>query len=391
MINRWTILATLFLSRFAMAFQFQSVAALSPFLADTYGVGLGEIGLLIGLYLAPGVVVALPGGGLAAWLGDRRIVIASMVLMLIGALLAAYGGGWGAVMAGRILAGAGGVVVNIIMTKMVVDWFSGREISTALAVFINSWPVGIAVALIALPPVAEAGGLEAARAVVIGTIAAVLALFLAVYRAPPGLEGERGAVALSVRGLPVLALVLAGLIWAFYNTALALMFSFGGPALAALGWSVPAANALTSAFVVACSVFLPLGGILADRTGRRDAVILWGLLGFAVLVPLLPVAGTGIALPVLIVAAGAVLGLAAGPIMALPSDVLTPPVRAFGMGVFFTLYYVVMMAAPGLAGSLAERLGDATIIFPLAAGIAVICVALLGWFRAQRRVPVAAG
>ena len=55
-----------------MAFQFQSIAALSPFLQQGAGLGLAEIGLLIGLYLAPGVLVAVPGGAMAAWSVSAR-------------------------------------------------------------------------------------------------------------------------------------------------------------------------------------------------------------------------------------------------------------------------------------------------------------------------------
>jgi len=62
MANRWGVLGLLFLVRTTMAFQFESVAAISPVLQRDFGVGLGEIGTLIGLYLLPGVVIALPGG-----------------------------------------------------------------------------------------------------------------------------------------------------------------------------------------------------------------------------------------------------------------------------------------------------------------------------------------
>ena len=63
--NRWLILAVLFFARLTMAFQFQSVAALSPLLVDEFGIGLAEVGFLIGLYFAPGVFFALPGGAIA--------------------------------------------------------------------------------------------------------------------------------------------------------------------------------------------------------------------------------------------------------------------------------------------------------------------------------------
>jgi len=90
--NRWSVLAVLFFARTAIAFQFQSVAAVAPLIGDVYGVGLADIGLLIGLYFAPGVLVAIPDSTLAARLGDRRVVIAAMVLMPLGGALmwAAY-------------------------------------------------------------------------------------------------------------------------------------------------------------------------------------------------------------------------------------------------------------------------------------------------------------
>jgi hypothetical protein len=62
MSGRWNILALLFAVRTAMAFQFQSTAAMAPMLRQEFGVGPAEIGLLIGLYLAPGVALAIPGG-----------------------------------------------------------------------------------------------------------------------------------------------------------------------------------------------------------------------------------------------------------------------------------------------------------------------------------------
>jgi hypothetical protein len=52
------------------------------------------------------------------------------------------------------------------MTKMVADWFAGKEIATAMAIFVNSWPAGIALGLLTLP--------------LIGTAYSVGAVYLAV-------------------------------------------------------------------------------------------------------------------------------------------------------------------------------------------------------------------
>src|ERR1700676_4000913 len=56
--HRWAILAVLFVVRLTMAFQFQSVAAVAPLLGRQYGVGLADIGILIGLYFTPGIALA---------------------------------------------------------------------------------------------------------------------------------------------------------------------------------------------------------------------------------------------------------------------------------------------------------------------------------------------
>jgi len=60
--SRWTILAALFVARAAFAFQFGSVGAVAPQLSRSLGVSLADVGILIGIYFAPGVLLALPGG-----------------------------------------------------------------------------------------------------------------------------------------------------------------------------------------------------------------------------------------------------------------------------------------------------------------------------------------
>jgi MFS family permease len=176
--NRWTILTVLFTVRLTMAFQFQSVAAVAPLLGPAFGVGLADVGTLIGLYFAPGVVLALPGGAIGRMFGDKRTVLAALLLMLIGGLGMALSHSWSVQIAGRLVSGAGGVMLNVQMTKIVADWFAGKEIATAMAIFVNSWPAGIALALLTLPLIGTAYGVAAvhlAVAVLIGIAFILLA------------------------------------------------------------------------------------------------------------------------------------------------------------------------------------------------------------------------
>jgi hypothetical protein len=64
--TRWHILALLFLARTALGFQFQTLASVGDNLAVALGLDYAEIGLLIGLFMAPGVLLALPADLLGA-------------------------------------------------------------------------------------------------------------------------------------------------------------------------------------------------------------------------------------------------------------------------------------------------------------------------------------
>ena len=55
-----------------MGFQFQSVASLSSFVITDLGIDYTQLGLLIGFYLLPGIVIAYPSGLLGRRFGDKQ-------------------------------------------------------------------------------------------------------------------------------------------------------------------------------------------------------------------------------------------------------------------------------------------------------------------------------
>src|SRR5262245_65108042 len=170
-----------------MGFQYQSVAAVAPLIARDLGLTLADIGLLFGLYLAPGMALAYPGGSVGRRFGDRPVVLAGLALMVIGGAIMAFVPTWTGQIVGRLVSGIGGVLINVLMAKMVTDWFAGRDIATAMAVFVNSWPVGIAAALVVLPPIAEMQGLKAAYLFSALLVLLGLVLLAQRYSAPPRL------------------------------------------------------------------------------------------------------------------------------------------------------------------------------------------------------------
>jgi MFS family permease len=374
--NRWGMLATLFMVRLTMAFQFQSVAAVAPLLKTQYGVGLAEIGFLIGLYFTPGVALSLPGGAIGKWFGDKRTTLAALALMLLGSVAMAQGEGWSWQVAGRLVAGAGGVLLNVQLTKMITDWFAGKEIATAMAIFVNSWPAGIALSLLTLPSIGTAYGVNAvylsvAALMVIGILLALL------YRPPPG----EAAVAASAARLDIrtlMAVMVAGLIWGLFNVGFAVIFSFGPTMLVERGWTIAQAGSVISIVLWLAVFSVPFGGFVADRLKRPQGVLVLGSIVFAGLMLCLAHTGAVIAS---VIALGLVSGQPAGPVMSLPARVLQPATRAIGMGVFYTLYYATMMLGPIIGGAAAKWTGSAAAAFDFGALVLLACPLLLVVFN----------
>ncbi|MEE8454774.1 MAG: MFS transporter [Limibaculum sp.] len=384
MSERWRVLALLFLIRTTMAFQFGSVGALGPLVGQVFQVDAADVGLLIGLYLSPGIVIALPGGAIGRFFGDKRAVLAGLALMTLGGAVMTFGATWEAQIVGRVLAGVGGLVLNVLMTKMVTDWFAGREIATAMAIFINSWPVGIAIALVAQPFVAAAGGISGAFGLTAALAALGFAALLMFYRQPPGGASAGGGFP---RGAELTALLIAATIWGLYNAALSMIFGFGPILLTGRGWELVAASSATSLAIFVLAVTVPLGGYIADRTGRFGPTIVIGM-GLA--------AATLVALPrfdaavTVLILFGIVAGPPAGAIMSLPARVLAPETRALGMGIFYTLFYAFVVIAPLIAGALLDWTGWDGAAMDLGAAMMLLGIGLLALFeRVARRATAA--
>jgi MFS family permease len=382
MSNRWYVLALLFCVRVAMAFQFQTVAALSPLIMSEFKVNIADIGLLIGLYLSPGILLAIPGGAIGRRFGEKSVIAAGLLLMTAGGLVMATSAIWDLQEAARLAAGVGGVILNVLMAKMVADWFAGKEIASAMGIFVNSWPVGIALALLVLPSIAQATSLHVAMLAVSGLTGLAFVALAVGYR-PPAPPQSANPVKTPLRGTVLGAVVCAGLMWGLYNSAFGMIFSFAPAMLAERGWSPTAASSATSITLCLVAISVPLGGILADRFKRVDAVLLAGLVVFGVT---LVYAARTEAVYLSFALLGLVAGIPAGPIMSLPTKVLPPEKRAVGMGIFFTLFYLLVVLSPIVAGYLAKISGRTSIAFDL--GVAMLAVCLIAMIAYRRFVKI---
>jgi MFS family permease len=389
---RWLVLAVLTFARTAMGFQFQSVAVVSPQLHDAFALSYAAIGTLIGLYLLPGSAVAMPGGMLAQRFGDKGMACAGLAAMTAGGMLLGAAEDSALLTIGRLLSGSGAVLLNVVLTKMVTDWFQDRGVAKALGILITSWPLGIAIALVVLPPVVAAYSWAAAMHAAAAVCGVSLLLVAAIYKPPPlpaapPATGPAYGLRLGLPPRELALTLLAGVMWAFYNVAFILVLAFGPELLTASGSAPAAANALVSLVSWIIIPALPLGAWLAERTRRPDATIFASLAVAAAAIAALALAGPAVAV---LAAIGLGFGPPGGLIMALPGEAAPPERRAVAMGLFFTCYYAGMGVLPALAGLARDLSGDpAAPLWVAAAMLAATMASLLPFRLLQGRAAAA--
>jgi MFS family permease len=381
--QRWFNLAALTLARAGMGFQFQSVAAVSPLISESLGLDKSQLGWLIGLYLLPGIAFALPGGLLGARFGDKRLVLVGLGLMGAGGLWLSLADSFHEATAARFTSGIGAVMLNVLVTKMVTDWFEGRERFLAMSILINSWPVGIGIALLVVGPFGEVAGWQ--WGVLSSALMAALG-FLAVstiYRVPMESAPSAPSAPASRVGLGILTarewqlLLIGSLPWMLYNAAFQIEISFLPSILVGSGLGIKGAGSLVAVNAVLFVVGVQAGGILLKQARRPDLVCYLAIVAWCV--SLLLLASSTSPLPWLVLG-GLVGGIPAAALVSLPAEFLSVASRSAGMGIFYTVYYLGCAILPGLAGGLYDLYGGQSAIW-MAAGTCFVTVPILWLFR----------
>lgn len=381
--SRWFILAVLFIARFALGYQFQSAGSVAPFLVHELSVDYAAIGLLVGVFLLPGVVLALPSGYLSRNFGDKSAVASGMALMAVGGVLSGATDSYDVLFAGRVVSGIGGAILVVVMSKMLVDWFANKELFFSMAVFIIGWPVGIAAGQATQSGLANVTSWHMVFLSSAALVALAMVLVLLVYRTPIELRQSVAGGRSKLTGAEMTVICLAGMAWMVLNGAYLIILSFGPAHLMELGLPVAQANSVVSVMSWVMVFALPLGGYVASRYNAPNLVMIVGLavgIVFCGAIPFLPA-------PILTFALlGIALGLATGVVSSLPAEVLPPPIRAPGFGLYYLWYFVGMPILIPIAGFLRDRTGSVTASLIYATALLACSLVLLALFRlAQAR------
>jgi len=384
--QRWRVLAALSLSRVCIGFQFQTVAATAPVLSDHLGFDSAQIGWLVGLYLLPGIAFALPGGMLGARFGDKRVALIGLALMTAGGLGFALARDIAEASVARAAMGIGAVVLSVLLVKMVTDWFAGKELVLAMSILINTWPIGIGLALLTQGALAQGVSWQAASVATAAMAALGMASVFFGYRPAPGAPA---AQKVDLRGLARQEWILLGassLTWTIYNAAYVLIVAFLPLYFVQTGMSIVSAGGITALNTILVIVSVQVGGFLVQRFGHADALVYAGLAGWAVATVGIMTSSAPLAW---IVAAGLVGGLPAGVLVSLPGEILRAESRATGMGVFYTGFYIGMAIAPPVAGAVALHTASSAAPIWMSVACVAVCAVTFAMTRWLQKSAVA--
>jgi predicted MFS family arabinose efflux permease len=387
--SRWAVLAIVFLARCCIGFQFIAVAAQMPQLRADLNFDYSQIGILLGVFMIAGAVLSLPSGMIANRLGDRLTIQIGLVALVAGGVILGTGDSFPAALIGRIVGGFGAVFITVPAAKILTDWFVGKEMATAMSVLGVAWPVGIAAGMSLLPFINVWADWRVA--VYVTSAVPALAIFLVASLPAPGREpggapevgGAQRTPLWSIRPREFWIILAGAAAWPLMSTGGYVVFSSYAPVmLIDRGVSHTTAALIISILSWLLIVIIPLGGYLADLTGKKDLMFWGGCLAAAAAIGLVPV-WDPVALWVVLSAA---LGFTVGMVMALPGEALSPESRATGLGLYYTVYYVGTGALPAIAGWIQDTMGSAAyVIWFSALCLALAPFSLLAFRILQRR------
>ncbi|HEX8276718.1 MAG TPA: MFS transporter [Longimicrobiaceae bacterium] len=375
------VLAALWLLVFAVTSQALILAPILPRMSEQLGIPLARLGMLVTGYAVAVAAVALVAGPVSDRVGRRRMLLAGAAAMAAGLALHALADGFAALLAVRVLTGAGGGVLTGATAAYVADYFPPERRGWA-----NGWVTsGMAVGQIVGIPL---GTLLAAgwgfRVPFLCFAAAMALAGVLVWRWVPEAAAERAGGPLDARGAaagyaallrqPRVGVAVAAY-WATYlGTTLHTLFL---PAWLerARGLTPGEVATLFAVGGAATALAGPVAGRLCDRMGRKRLTVATSV-GLAAAVLATPWASRGAWSACAVFAVAAALTAARGaPFQTLLSELVPERRRGSLMSLSMATGQVGWGVGAVLAGPAFARWGYAG--NAVGAAAAAVAVALL--------------
>ena len=377
--RRWVVLAIGVLAQTSACAFIYGVPFLVPDLRDQLGLSLAAAGAYVAAPTMGLLVTLIAWGAAADRFGEQKVMASGLLLaaLAVGASALLPGLGHGAVLALFAVGGAAAASVFAASGRMIMGWFPRNERGLAMGIRQTAQPLGVAVAGLVLPSLAERVGVFGAM--VVPAALCLLSALLVVGFAPDPTRParEQGAHTDSPYRTPVLWRVHAA-------SAMLVVPQFAVSAFATeylvrqQGWSTAAAGAFVATIQIAGAISRIGSGVWSDRVGSRLRPMRQLAVG-ATLVLLTFALGDAVA-PWLAVAALAVGGIVTvadnGLAFTAVAEIAGPAWSGRALGVQNTGQNVMASLTPIALGALVETAGYA-VGFAVAALAPVAAIGLI--------------
>jgi ACS family hexuronate transporter-like MFS transporter len=206
--NRRSALAIMTSAQFVGSFGFFALTALTPFLKAEFGLSNAGVGVLAVSMYAGYLVALVPGGFLADYVGERRMLAAALGVVGVSELLVSVLPSYWMLSGGLFVLGVGYAPVPSGTNKGIFDWFPPDSRATVLSLKQTSVMIGSATAAATLPVLAIWLDWRTAMAAVGAMLIVSLGLLAAYTSSPDATSGgkqQRPSVTTVARRTVVLA------------------------------------------------------------------------------------------------------------------------------------------------------------------------------------------
>ncbi|MBC8319214.1 MAG: MFS transporter [Bacteroidetes bacterium] len=413
---RWGILLLVGLILSVNYYFYDAFSTLKDLMTKEFGITNTQYGLFVAFYSIPNtfLLMAVIGGVILDKLGIRRTGFIFVFFMALGASITAYGAsefynegafGYGfmqsflpnyspelkMMLVGRFFYGLGAETSIVVVSKILVKWFRGRDLALAFGLKVGFGRLGTFAAL-QLSPVIADGGKHLSTAIWLAAILVCIGLLAMIIYIlfdtklnsqieNPDIKTEKDKFALAdifnILGNRTF-IYIALLCVTFYSAVFPFMAFAPDFFLHKFGMSYEKSGQIASLLPLGTLLFTPLFGFLIDKYGRAASSMIFGSLvlfvvhlGFAFtnIYPYVPMILLGIAFSLI-------------PAAMWPSLVKLVDYKQMGTayGLMYSIQNLGLFATPIAAGAIldATNPGDPTTINYTSAIIMFAILGLLG-------------
>lgn len=366
----------------AFAFVFQSLPpVLGQILADLR-LDHAKGGLLMGLFAIPGVFLTIPGGWLADRMGTKTIAIGALLITIAGTLTVAVAPGFFWLGFGRLVAGVGAMTLVVTAASLISSTFSGRDLGMAMGFYNTGMPVGTIVSFTILGAYGGTWGWRLSMFLPVAVSVAALALL--VFMKPPIKQASSAGLGAALRASGGKIWFL-GLTWLWFNAAAIAFLTFGPDYFTGLSYTSRDATFLASLIMWGALLVSPAIGPLMSGPVRKEAFMVAGALGPAIIYALLPVSS---AVWMLMVLLGLASALLPAPLFAMPADLVGREQQGLAFGILSTCLNIGVLLGPFAVGWSRDATGSyegGFLLMALFSALAAVSVLPLLWPGRRRR------